>query len=105
MTRRFAVLLVAASAALAQGGGELRFSLRADPKTFDPAQVEDDNSATVRYLTGGVLLRVNRVTQEITPELAASWKIDEQGRRITFHLRRGVRFSDGTPFTAPDVVY
>ena len=67
--------------------------------------VEDDNSETVRYLTGGVLLRVNRKTQELTPELATSWKVDQQGRRITFHLRRGVSFSDGTPFTADDVAY
>jgi peptide/nickel transport system substrate-binding protein len=109
MTRRIfqtaaAVLALGASLA-AQTGGELRFCLRADPKTFDPQRVEDDNSETVRYITGGVLLHVNRKTQELTPELATSWKIDQQGRRITFHLRRGVSFSDGTPFTADDVAY
>ncbi|MBZ5578949.1 MAG: ABC transporter substrate-binding protein [Acidobacteriia bacterium] len=107
MTRRFLPVLVVAftSTALAQIGGDLRFCLRADPKTFDPLLVEDDNSEAVRYLTGGVLLRVNRVSQQFTPELAASWKVDEQGRRITFHLRHGVAFSDGTPFSADDVTY
>jgi len=94
-----------AGSSLAQSGSELRFCLRADPKTFDPLQVEDDNSETVRYITGGVLLRVNRKTQELSPELAKSWNVDQQGRRITFHLRTGLSFSDGTPFTADDVAY
>ena len=112
MIRRFvpAALLAALTCAssvsmFAQSGGELRFCLRADPKTFDPLQVEDDNSEAVRYITGGVLLRVNRKTQELTPELAQSWTVDQQGWRITFHLRRGISFSDGTPFTADDVAY
>ncbi len=43
--------------AWAQGGGELRFCLRAEPKTFDPLKVEDDASVSIRYLTGGVLVR------------------------------------------------
>jgi peptide/nickel transport system substrate-binding protein len=109
MIRRLFSLALLASAigvpALAQSGGELRFCLRADPKTFDPLQVEDDNSDAVRYTTGGVLLRVNRKTQEMTPELAQSWTVDQEGRRITFRLRRGVSFSDGTPFSADDVAY
>src|SRR5215467_7571438 len=94
------VLLAAASAAWGQFGGELRFCLRSDPKTFDPLLVRDSDSAAVSYLTGGVLIRVNRVTQQAQPELATSWKIDQQGRRITFRVRRGVLFSDGTPFSA-----
>ncbi len=89
----------------AQNGGELRFCLRTEPKTFDPLKVEDDASASIRYLTGGVLVRVNRQTQELEPELAQSWKISKDGRQITFHLRSGISFSDGTPFTAEDVAY
>jgi len=91
--------------ALAQSGGELRFCLRMEPKTFDPLKVEDEASASIRYLTGGVLVRVNRQTQELEPELAQSWKISKDGRQITFHLRSGVSFSDGTPFSAEDVAY
>jgi peptide/nickel transport system substrate-binding protein len=84
---------------------ELRFYLRSDPKTFNPALVADDASETVRYLTGGVLLRLNRQTQQLEPELATGWKVSSNGRTITFQLRSGVRFSDGTPFTANDVKY
>jgi peptide/nickel transport system substrate-binding protein len=91
--------------AVAQGGGELRFCLRMEPKTFDPLRVEDEASAAIRYLTGGVLVRVNRQTQELEPELAQSWKVSKDGRTITFSLRSGISFSDGRPFSAQDVAY
>lgn len=84
---------------------ELRFYLHSEPKTFNPALVADDASETVRYLTGGVLVRLNRQTQRAEPELATTWKMSKDGRTITFQLRSDVRFSDGTPFTAQDVKY
>jgi peptide/nickel transport system substrate-binding protein len=91
--------------ALAQSGGQLRFCIHSEPKTFNPLLTADDASETVRYLTGGVLMRLNRLTQELEPELARSWKVSDGGRSITFKLRDGVRFSDGTPFSAADVAY
>lgn len=94
-----------AATALAQQGHELRFCLMSDPKTLNPLLVTDDSSETVRYLTGGVLLRVNRLTQEAEPELATSWKVAPDGRTISFKLRSGLFFSDGTPFFASDVAY
>lgn len=93
------------SQALAQGGGELRFCLRTEPKTFDPLKVDDDAAAAIRYLTAGVLVRENRQTQALEPGLALSWKISKDGREILFHLRSGLSFSDGTPFSAQDVAY
>jgi peptide/nickel transport system substrate-binding protein len=91
--------------AFAQAGGELRFCLHTEPKTFSPALVDDDASDTVRYLTGGVLVRLNRSTQQLEPGLANSWKVSKDGRTITFMLREGVAFSDGTLFSADDVVF
>jgi peptide/nickel transport system substrate-binding protein len=91
--------------AAAQGGGELRFCLRAEPKTFDPLKVDDDASGAIRYLTGGVLVRVNRQTQELEPGLALSWSVSKDGRQISFRLRSGISYSDGTPFSAEDVAY
>ena len=90
---------------LAFAQGELRFCLRAEPKTFDPLKVEDDASVTIRYLTGGTLVRVNRQTQALEPELAQSWKVSKDSKQITFKLRRGISFSDGTAFSAEDVAY
>jgi peptide/nickel transport system substrate-binding protein len=83
---------------------ELRFSIGADPKTFDPLLTTEEVSETIRYLTGGVLIRFNRQTQKLEPELATSWKILDQGKRIDFILRRNVSFSDGAPFGTADVV-
>jgi peptide/nickel transport system substrate-binding protein len=97
------VCLILVGGAMAQG--ELRFCLHHEPKTFDPLKVEDDASVTIRYLTGGVLLRMNRQTQALEPELAQSWKVSKDGKQITFTLRSGISFSDGTPFSAEDVAY
>ncbi len=97
------LLVLLAIAGVAQGGGELRLCLRSEPKTFNPLLVADDASETIRYLTGGVLVRVNRQTQALEPELATSWKISKDGRSITFTLRDRMLFSDGTPFSAEDV--
>src|ERR1700704_2167448 len=101
----FFILLLGYISALAQGGGELRFCVRSEPKTFNPLLVEDESSETIRYLTGGVLVRVNRLTLKAEPELAREWKVSEGGKRIRFKLREGLKYSDGTPFTAADVVY
>jgi hypothetical protein len=50
----------AGAASVPHWGGELRFCVRADPKTLDPLETADQPGQTVRYLTGGVLLRLNR---------------------------------------------
>ena len=105
MLIRIAVVFLLGGALAANAANELRFRLRNDPKTFNPLLVEDESSSTVRYLTAGVLIRLNRYTQELEGELATKWKVSENGRRIDFELRRGVRFSDGTPFTCQDVAY
>ncbi len=109
MTRSCSLLALAAclvsSHAYAQQGGELHFCLRSEPKTFNPLLVTDEGAETIRYLTGGVLIRVNRSTQELQPELAVSWKVLGGGRKIAFVLRQGVSFSDGTPFSAEDVAF
>src|SRR5215510_1581917 len=41
--------------------------------------------------------------ESIRPDLAESWAWDEAGTALTFHLRQGVRWHDGKPFTAADV--
>src|SRR6478672_4181460 len=100
-----AMVFLGLACAFAQDGGELRFCLRSEPKTFNPLLVEDDASETIRYLTGGVLVRVNRLTLKAEPELAVSWKVSDGGKRIRFKLREGLKYSDGTPFSAADVAY
>ena len=85
--------------------GELAWSIRYDPKTLDPAKVDEQASEMVRFLTAGVLLRTNRKTQQPEPELAASWTLSPDGRTLTFHLRERLRFSDGSPLTSRDAAW
>ena len=101
----FSMVCSALAGTGAQYGGELRFCLYSEPRTFNPLLVADTSSEAIRYMTAGVLIRVNRQTQELQPELAASWRIVSQGRGIAFKLRQNVTFSDGTPFSAEDVAY
>jgi peptide/nickel transport system substrate-binding protein len=42
---------------------------------------------------------------EVVPNIAKSWDLSDNGRAFTFHLRRGMRWSDGHPFTADDFVF
>jgi peptide/nickel transport system substrate-binding protein len=105
MKRVLVLALIVSRIAAAQWGGSLRFCLHAEPKTFHPLEADDEASETVRYLTGGVLIRINRYTQAIEPNLAVSWKVSDGGAKITFRLRHDVRFSDGSPFSAADVAY
>ena len=101
----FTLVVLGSRGVLAQSGGELHFCLRSEPKTLNPLLAADDASETIRYLTGGVLVRVNRLTQDLEPELATSWKVTNGGKTITFQLRDGLRFSDGTAFSADDVAF
>jgi peptide/nickel transport system substrate-binding protein len=99
------LIALGSSGVLAQSGGELHFCLRSEPKTLNPLLAADDASETIRYLTGGVLVRVNRLKQDLEPGIATSWKVTNGGKTITFQLRDGLRFSDGTPFSPDDVAY
>ena len=49
---------------------DLAWALHSEPKTYDPAKVDDQSSETIRYLTGGVLVRINRQTLQPEPALA-----------------------------------
>jgi peptide/nickel transport system substrate-binding protein len=83
---------------------ELHFAIGGDPRTFDALQVNESHSETVRYLTAGVLIRVNRTTNQPEPELAESWKVAADGKSIALRLRAGLKFSDGLALTSADVI-
>src|ERR1700723_3946967 len=105
----FVLILLAATCASSCAGqaeprlpGELAWPIGYDPKTFDPAKVDDQESELVRYLTAGVLLRFNRSTQKVEPRLAESWNLSADGRTVAFKIRAGLEFSDGSGLTAKD---
>lgn len=90
-----------------QPGGELVASLRSDPSTYNRVAQGGATAATdlLSHLLHARLLRVNRSTDAVEPMLAESWTMADDGLTCTLRLRRGVRFSDGQPFTSQDVLF
>jgi peptide/nickel transport system substrate-binding protein len=86
-------------------GGRLIATYRSEPQSFNRLVSPRAPEELVRLLTHGSLVRVNRVTQQLEPRLASAWTASQDGRTWTLTLRHGVRFSDGEPFTAADVVF
>ena len=94
-----------ASGSLGAYGGTLVVAQRAEPKTLNPAVASDGPSRDVIGRMMADLIHINRVTQKTEPALASSWKVSADGRSFTLKLRHGLRFSDGQPFDADDVVF
>lgn len=77
----------------------------ADPKTFNPIISTDTASSLAFGPVFDLLLRLNPKTSEMEPALAERWEVDETGTQCTLHLRKGVRWHDGEPLTADDVLF
>lgn len=86
-------------------GGRLQASLHSDPKTLNPVTAVDVPSKQIIGLFGADLIHINAYTQHTEPALAKSWKVSSGGTRYTLELRHSIRFSDGHPFDADDVVF
>ncbi len=86
-------------------GGRLNASLRSEPKTLNPVYAMDMSSRAVTSIMHSDLLHINRKTDAVEPSLAKSWQVSRGGQTYTLHLRQGIRFSDGAPFTADDVLF
>jgi oligopeptide transport system substrate-binding protein len=81
--------------ALVLSGGE-----STNPRDYDPATT----------LGGGDKLAFSGLVSfdpklSLTPDLAASWDVNDEGTVYTFHLRENAKFHDGRPVTAQDVIY
>ena len=75
------------------------------PKTFNPLLANESGSESVCRLLFSSLVYFDMATQEPTPGLAESWSVDAYQKTWTFKLRKGLRWSDGQPLTADDVVF
>jgi ABC-type oligopeptide transport system substrate-binding subunit len=78
----------------------IRLAIPADPPTLDPAKVADLPSLNVVHELNAGLTRFSGTGVE--PDLAESWEPSEGGLVWTFHLRKGIRWSNGAPITAED---
>lgn len=84
--------------------GRFIYPLAIEPATLNLASGTDVPSVMVQRLVSDFLVD-HGPDLRLVPALAASWDRSADGRVITFHLRSGVRFHDGAPFTSDDVVF
>ncbi|MGC1620375.1 MAG: ABC transporter substrate-binding protein [Candidatus Acidiferrum sp.] len=97
--------LLALPGEIGRPGGHLVIALRDEPKTLNPLTATDTPSREVISAMQSDLIHINRATQLTEPALAKSWKISPDGLRYTLTLRKGLRFSDGHPLDADDVLF
>ena len=83
----------------------LRVAIHTEPQTWNRLLASDRVTHVIADQLHEPLLRLNPETQKMEPALAESWEFSEEGTRLVFHLRKGVRFSDGDPFGAEDVAF
>jgi peptide/nickel transport system substrate-binding protein len=90
---------------IGHSGGRLVVALRSEPKTLNPVLAADAPSRDIIRCITADLIHINRESEKIEPALAKSWMVSRDGKQYTLHLRHGLQFSDGQPFTADDVVF
>lgn len=92
-----------AGASGARRGGDLTFARVADPQTIDPSAAIDTESIWTCLSLYECLFNVKADGHGTTPWLAVGYDISKDQRAWTFHLRPGVKFSDGRPLDSSDV--
>jgi peptide/nickel transport system substrate-binding protein len=101
-----AVFLCAGTALAApKHGGTFIWGRGGDSVGLDPAYETDGNSFQVCDNIYEALVFYKDESTELEPGLAKSWEISPDAKTYTFHLRKGVKFHDGTPFNADAVVF
>jgi peptide/nickel transport system substrate-binding protein len=99
------IVALPAGSARAQDQKVLRVAVNADPDMLDMTQSTNPPQAlaTLSNVYEGLL--TYDAEGHIVPDLATSWDIEDGGKVVIFHLRHGVKFQSGDPFTAADVVW
>jgi peptide/nickel transport system substrate-binding protein len=89
-------------------GGNLVYERQASTETLDPLNPLNGNGDIFAYnLAYSGLVRSDPTgrTNKIVPSLADRWTVSGDGKTYTFHLRPGIKFSNGQPVTAEDVAW
>lgn len=82
----------------------ISMALSNEPSSLDPAMTYGLTEGTVQLQLFEGLTRLDE-KGVVQPALAEKWEISPDGQTYTFHLRQGIKWSDGTPITAKDFVY
>jgi len=86
-------------------GGRLIIATQGDPKTFNPITENEQTSSDIIRMLFGALMGFDWRTQKALPGFAASYTVGEDQKTWTFTLRKNLKWSDGQPLTADDVVF
>ncbi|MFA6546506.1 MAG: ABC transporter substrate-binding protein [Limisphaerales bacterium] len=86
-------------------GGRLVIATFGDPKTFNPITENESSSRDIIRLLFVSLVDFDWQSEQVKPGLAHAWSVEPDGKTWTFKLRKGVKWSDGQPLTADDVVF
>jgi len=86
-------------------GGRFVINSITDPKTFNYITANEQSSIDICRLLFWSLLNLDQANQSVEPGLADFWTNSSDGKTWTFHLRKNLRWSDGAPLTADDVVF
>ena len=86
-------------------GGQLNYSLSGEPSSFNFATSQDIRTRLVTYLITGTLLEFDFEQLTVRPGVPRKWSLSADSRTIRVELREGLRFSDGQPVTAGDVIF
>jgi peptide/nickel transport system substrate-binding protein len=88
-----------------KAGGRVILGDITDIKTLNPVLVSDASSDVVTSRVFAGLLSVDAQTGEVQPNLAEKYDFSSDGKTLTFQLRDGLKFSDGSPLTADDFTF
>ncbi len=86
-------------------GGTLNYPLAGEPASFNAANVGDSRTQILTSLLAGTILEFDRKKQQVIGGIMKEWSVAEDATSVTLKLRAGVRFSDGVPVTADDIVF
>lgn len=87
------------------GGEMIESTIGEGPKTFNPFNCKDNISSQLSSVMYDGLLTSDPITGQPIPKLAKSFSISPDGKTYTIKLRHGIKWSDGKPITADDVVF
>src|SRR5689334_17977266 len=93
------------AAASGSSGGTFTFGRSSDSDNLDPVTQDGNVDIWIFMSIYDQLVRVNDSGTGLEPALAEKWEVSPDGLTYTFHLRKGVVFSDGTPLKASDVKF
>ncbi|MBW2146227.1 MAG: glutathione ABC transporter substrate-binding protein [Deltaproteobacteria bacterium] len=97
-------LVMAPLSTASEGGKTIVFAQGAEPISLDPPnQTDNPSEMVVRHIHDNLVNFTEKM--DIVPMLATSWETTKDGLTWTFHLRKGVKFHDGTPFDADAVIF